>query len=849
MRSKLLTLVTLAALAALVVTAPAQDGATPFRAAQVVGGGFDRFDLTCDLNLDGHVDYIGGWQDQVQWYENHGNGLVNSTHLLLTSTSAQFASFASTDLDNDGNLDVVCFSGTTALAILARPGGPLVHTSVIAEQGPTILLADLQGDGEPEFVGSSLNIIRALAYDTSSHTFQTVLSAGAATGKHFVADIDGDGKDEIWRYANVGFWIWSVDAAWNVTQTAFLANALSDEIMPVVGDVDGDGDSDLVLFEDGLNTDRFVLFRRDASGLLVEEAPAIGGPATHLGDVDGDGDLDGLCCGGGTGPYPNNKRSDYMISFNDGNGQFSPARAVRGLGAVRLAGCVDVDGDGDKDLVGGRCIIFNPGNIKAAFAMPGGYAARYESLHDADRDLDADLGLTGNASRFEWMEARGDGSFVRNFAGIGSPSPSMQSTGLVGDFDGDGDVDGLLETASGVPPQLRLYRNIGGVFGIPIDAAPAGLSMQPTSQGYSGNGTSWTNHWRFAHDWDADGDLDCIVVDESHSWTKLFENGGTGYFTAGPVLPSGFVVTGVGDFTGDGAPDLLAGATGNLNLLYYLPATSAGFGPPVLISNATRRDQRPGIVDIDEDGDLDILSSSPSGGVLLRNHGGGVFAAEPQAFASIKLAHWSFADVDENGKLDAVSHQPYFDDHVTSSIILQNTDGTFAPPVVLVAAVSAIADADHDGDLDLLGDETIKNRIATGTFGTLGQYGNGTPGTYQVRPRINDIGITAPGNPMLMYVSGMRGAAPGLWVLGIGHAAIANNPLPGFTLYVDQILSITPFVANGTSGDPGGGSWTVPWRMLTGFGGIQLSSQAFCLDPAGAQGWTQTNGKVMTLPF
>ena len=73
MRSKLLTLVTLAALAALVVTAPAQDGATPFRAAQVVGGGFDRFDLTCDLNLDGHVDYIGGWQDQVQWYENHGN--------------------------------------------------------------------------------------------------------------------------------------------------------------------------------------------------------------------------------------------------------------------------------------------------------------------------------------------------------------------------------------------------------------------------------------------------------------------------------------------------------------------------------------------------------------------------------------------------------------------------------------------------------------------------------------------------------------------------------------------------------------------------------------------------------
>jgi len=48
---------------------------------------------------------------------------------------------------------------------------------------------------------------------------------------------------------------------------------------------------------------------------------------------------------------------------------------------------------------------------------------------------------------------------------------------------------------------------------------------------------------------------------------------------------------------------------------------------------------------------------------------------------------------------------------------------------------------------------------------------------------------------MLMRGSGMAGGAPGLWVLGIGDAALADTPLPGPTLYVDQILSVTPFVA------------------------------------------------------
>ena len=56
----------------------------------------------------------------------------------------------------------------------------------------------------------------------------------------------------------------------------------------------------------------------------------IGGPATHLIDVDGDGDLDGLCCGGGSGPYPNEGSSTFQVALNDGAGVFAPAFPIAG---------------------------------------------------------------------------------------------------------------------------------------------------------------------------------------------------------------------------------------------------------------------------------------------------------------------------------------------------------------------------------------------------------------------------------------------------------------------------------------------------------------------------------------
>jgi len=845
MRSELTTLVALVTLAA---STASQDSATPFRAPQVVVGSDYRLDLTVDLDQDGDVDYVGGFDTKVSWHRNRGDGRIESSYTLVSGISATFAKFCQTDLDNDGHDDAVCVANGTLYAILSRPGGPVVHSHASSSGMSSIFVGDLQGDGDPEVIGSTSYGFAAYTYNAQTNTFQTAISWNLSSDEMFAADFDGDGDDEIWHYDNNWMWVLDVAPNWGVTQVSSFPNALNDELLPTVGDVDGDGDTDVVLFN-GLGPHVYALLRRNASGQLVAEQLAEGGPATHLSDIDGDGDLDGLFCGGGgISPYPNDFPSYFRIAINEGNGQFADSVAIDSMGSQQLGGCVDVDGDGDNDLVGGRSIIFNSGDITEVFPIRAAYARHYEPLHDADRDWDEDLGLRGGSHQFTWYESLGDGSFFPNFSVVPGGSFALKETGLTGDFDGDGDADVLMQDESGAVIQMRLYRNFGAFWGVPVDAGPPGLAMKQTSVHTPATSYTGQSHWEFAHDWDGDGDLDCVVCDQNHGTTKLFQNGGSGYFTAGPSMPAGILVLGVGDLTGDGIPDLVAGDQVNFDVLYYLPGTAGGFGAAVTLSTTIRRDERPGIADIDADGDLDILTSTSTGGALLRNDGTGQFTQEANDFASYRLCRWSFGDVDENGTLDAVSYQPYLSRGQTTTVIQQNTDGTFAPPVTLMTEASVLTDADHDGDIDLVGNNTIKNRTATGSFGVLRTFGDGTPGTMSIKPRINDIGITAPGNPMIMRVSGMRGGAAGLWVLGLGETSLSHTPLQGLTLYVDDIIAITPFIANGTPGAGGQGTWTLPWPMLSGLGGLQLSSQAFCADPAASVGWTQTNGKIMTLP-
>ena len=112
------------------------------------------------------------------------------------------------------------------------------------------------------------------------------------------------------------------------------------------GDVDGDGDLDLVVTRLG---DPVQLFVNDGTGHFADEAAARGvavegANGAAFADYDNDGDADLVLVGDG---------SDVLLR-NDGDGRFTDVSAAAGIGDDGRRGISaswgDFDGDGHLDL-------------------------------------------------------------------------------------------------------------------------------------------------------------------------------------------------------------------------------------------------------------------------------------------------------------------------------------------------------------------------------------------------------------------------------------------------------------------------------------------------------------------
>ncbi len=331
----------------------------------------------------------------------------------------QAAGVALGDLDGDGDLDLVA----------CQAGGFRVHSNA----------GDGTFDGGVSYAPTSFDSIDVKLSDVDQDGDLDALFANRAAG----------GSVVLWRNAGNGTM---------ALPTTFALETGANPRQLVLGDIDGDGDPDLI----SLNSahDDVSVFRNDGTGsygprydLPVGDFPLAG----TAGDIDGDGDLDvvvALMDGDAVGVF-----------VNVGSGTFAPVVTFpTGLGPQGIA-LGDLDGDGDLDLATGSvfqnavCIHTNAGGVFGPFdAQPTTYLTRQVAIADLDQDGDQDIAAGCHDLRVAVLVNRG-----ADFAPAAFFSTAGATFNIVlADLDGDGDREIVTRNAAnaGTPPSsVSILRN------------------------------------------------------------------------------------------------------------------------------------------------------------------------------------------------------------------------------------------------------------------------------------------------------------------------------------------------------------------------------------------------------
>lgn len=593
--------------------------------------------------------------------------------------------------------------------------------------GPfSVHAADIDGDGDMDLLSASRDDNKIAWYkNNGGGNFQTqqAISTNANLAiSVYAADIDGDGDVDV---LSASFdddkiaWYENTDGQGSFSTERTISLNADGAKMGFAADIDGDGDMDIL--SASANDDKIAWYKNlDGLGNFGSEqiiSTAIqGAKSVHTADIDGDGDQDVLSTS-----YIDNKIAWYENT--DGLGNFGNQQIISvdywGLQNVVAA---DFDMDGDMDIVinaSDSVIFFENSTVWFENTNGQGLFVPHEisysiddhllyhvSANDIDGDGDMDVLTTGN-NQVCWYENT-DG--MGNFGSRQIINPDIETAvwGLATDIDGDGDNDVVF--ASLYDDLVAWHENLDGLgnfgaFNNIVVQAVFPLSVFPV-------------------DIDGDGDLDAISASSIDNKIAWYENlNGQGTFGVQQIITvnsngTGFVRA--ADIDGDGDMDVLSTSGDDYNTAWHENTDGQGtFGPPRVVSDGMLIGLSLCPIDIDGDGDLDLVSSTGGDSEIFWNEnldGQGNFGA-PQLITA--NADWPYSiyaiDLDGDGDNDVLSASTE-DDKIAW---YENTDGmgTFGPQQIISTetdyALSVYAsDLDGDGDLDVLSASSADDKVA-----------------------------------------------------------------------------------------------------------------------------------------
>ena len=510
--------------------------------------------------------------------------------------------FAVGDLENDGDGDVVVIAGGKAQ--LVRNVGPGRIDVEVLDGLPdgtrNVLLSDLDHDSLPEVIAASPEAILVRAnLGSGSFAEAAVYSPEVSIDPELLAagDVDADGDTDLVAASGDGngALIFSSSGRRIASMRRIeLPEPPSDLIL---ADVKGDAGADVViviqdtrrigivtgedLVPDALGKLALTSFELD---LHEEFEPH----STATADMDGDGDTDLVTMDG---------EDRVLVVFGDGRGglELGEPFSVEGTSEIIAITAVDLDGDGDPDV----------------------------AAVDESRDV---LALLFN---------RGDGRFEQgDLHDLDTQPYQVHAAQLFGD-----ELPEIVSVNEG-GGTVEIFRNLGGGE-LRLEATLA-VGESPV--------------WAASGDFDADGDTDLAVAINDDDEVAILWNDGAGELAARDDLevasPSSIAAA---DLDGDGDLDLVAASRASARVTHFDNDGEGRFSPVASIG-IDRGANAVILPDVDGDGHLDVVTANPDSdsiSVLLRR--GGAFDAPVHLEVGAEPRYVVHADLDGDGLDDLIS--------------------------------------------------------------------------------------------------------------------------------------------------------------------------------------------------
>lgn len=438
-----------------------------------------------DLDGDGDMDMISSssFDDKIAWYENI-DGLGNfGPQQIISEMILGAASVFAADINGDGDIDILAASSIDDTISWFENSGqgnfePQQIISILADGANSVYAADADGDDD-------IDVFSVSALDDKISWYENIDGQGSFGPQQIIStnfdypldvvsgDIDGDGDIDILsggRYNNSRVaWFKNTNGQGNFVFQQELTTDISYCRAATLADMDGDGDLDIVATSWTFGSHRVIWFENtngqgnfnntpNTVGLLTNNA----NPETlYAKDFDNDGDLDIA-----VGTY----NEGFSWFKNNGFGTFGAKQIIdNDIEDVQAIFSVDIDADGDQDLLmassrADRIAWYKNTNGQGSFGQANELAA-INSANGVLSVLSADLDGDGDKDILSALSFDDRIAWQENLDGQGSFSELITIGNLnnpysvfAGDIDGDGNTD-VITTGQ---DRLVWYKNLDG---------------------------------------------------------------------------------------------------------------------------------------------------------------------------------------------------------------------------------------------------------------------------------------------------------------------------------------------------------------------------------------------------